>query len=177
MFNNIIILNENPKQPLKALDAIMPLEDFVDFIKEFLENKGEVDFSCNEYQQDCNEFRNFVKSIDSDLMFSELPFHSIYPTYGTILAVPNFFAKKVDIHFIIGCDDFWEYEVCDDCLQTLFGCDEEPEEKPHILKMLNEFPIIQHDESRVNEFSHQACDCCGKKLAGRRHFLICEKEA
>lgn len=186
MFNNIIIMNESPKMPLISIDSDMSLEDFIEFFKEFADRGGELEWSFNGNNPDTwytlkyNHFVPFIETLNVGEKISELTFHTVYPTFGMILAIPDFEEETVKIRFITGVEDFWENEVCDDCYIQMFGEEEDREADPRVKeftdKMVSEFPIIQLDVSRVNEFSAQKCDCCGSQLHGRRHFLICMKE-
>lgn len=183
MFDNIIILNEKPKQPLKTLDAEMTIEEFTEFLKEFTDRGAEIEWGFNANNPDTwadpsieGSFINFVNSFGEATEMGQLTFHTIYPTFGTILAIPIFSEGSMKINFVTGVDDFWENEVCDDCFLTLFNCEDDHENKSEaVRKLIETYPIIQHDQSRDNEFSKQSCDCCGSKLHGRRHFLVCMK--
>ena len=185
MFDNIIILNESPKQPLISIDSEMSIEEFTEFFTEFSDHGGELEWSFNGNNPDTwytlkeSQFIPFVRGLDKNDRMGELTFHTVYPSFGMILAIPDFEKMVVKVRFITGVEEFWENEVCDDCFLQMFGNDDdrEPSEnvKEHVDRLIQNFPIIQHDVSRMNEFSKGACDCCGSKLHGRRHFLVCMK--
>lgn len=177
MITTFIILNEPLKQPLKVLKSEMSLEDFTELWQEAVDNDCGLEwaFNYNGPNQGIEKerfFLRFIKAIDPHEAISQVKFHSIYPTFGTVLVFFKEETKTVELHIVFGVDDFWELEVCQDCFSSLFGCNEEAEQEDHIIKLLATYPILQHDQSRDDSFSRVTCDCCGSKLGGKRYFMI-----
>ena len=177
----IIILNEPLTQPLKFLKSEMSIEDFTELWQEALDNGGTLEWSFNynnpEWSPEKEKpFLNFVKGLDPYEGASQVKFQSIYPVFGDVLVFLKQETKTVELHIVYGVDDFWELEVCQDCFIALFGCDEEAKQEEHISNFLTAYPILQHDQSRDDEFLRVTCYCCGSKLGGKRYFLIGMKE-
>lgn len=181
MFKNIIILNEKPKQPLKSLDSSMLVEEFIEFFQEFIDRGAQLEWAFNANNPDTYDnkyettFKTFLSMVNKNDIMDEVSFHTVYPTFGVIVAVPNIEKGEVNVSLVYGVEDFWENEICLDCFSSLMGCDEEKEQTEPVVKLISTYPIIQHDQSHDNSFSYQACDCCGSKLGGNRYFLICMK--
>ena len=182
MFKNVILLNESLKQPLKTLSSEMPLDEFIEFFGELYENAKDImyEWSVNYDNPEWNPANErpvltLIQIIDKEEKFSLVKFHSIYPSFGTLLLVFNAENSTVKVSMVYGVEDFWENEVCHDCFSSLMGCGEEQEQTEPVVKLISTYTVIQHDPSRDNTFSAQACDCCGSKLGGNRYFLICMK--
>lgn len=182
MITTFIILNEPLKQPLKVLKSEMSLEDFQGLWQEAVDNDCGLEwaFNYNGHDQGIEKERpllRFIKSVDPHEVSAQVTFHSIYPTFGTVLVFFKEETKTVELHIVYGVEDFWENEVCKDCFEAAFlNEDGVFEQSEHVKKLLETYHIIQHDQSRDNSFSQQTCDCCGSKLAGNRYFLVCLKE-
>jgi hypothetical protein len=177
---NLHIVNEKPKVPFKSLKSEMDIHDFVEFITECLDcNPCNTYWAFNYNNPEWSPaverpFLDFIRAIDPQELITQSKFTNIEYGFGDMIVI--YTKDNIEVHLVYAMEDYWENEVCEDCFSTLFGCDEEEERKDHILKMLSDFPIIQHDQSRDSDFSNMVCDCCGSKLAGKRYFLICIKE-
>lgn len=176
------IINQELKMPLKAYEAIVSHEEFVPFYQVLVEAGHDITWSYNfndpEYRPGSEKSHTtFISSFDSEDAATYMRYHSIYPSLGDVVVIPQP-DNSIKLMFVYGVEDFWENEVCAECFTQLFFELDDGEEtvKPEVEKMLTTFPIITHDQSRDNDFSMQTCDCCGSKLGGQRHFLICLKD-
>jgi hypothetical protein len=181
---NLYILNEKPKVPFKALKSEMELDDFLEFITEFLEchpygGYWAVNYNNPEWSPALERpFLDFVKCVDPQEIIDQVQFTSLgFDIFGDILVIytPG---KPVEVNLVYGMEDYWENEVCIDCFSTLFMDDPETAPSFHeaVGTLIKQFPIIQHDQSRDSEFGVLPCDCCSSPLAGTRYMLICMKE-
>jgi len=180
---NLYILNEKPKVPFKSLKSEMEMDDFVEFITEYLEYNPysgywSVNYNSPEWNPTLERpFLDFVKSVDPQEIIDQVKFTSLGYEFGDIIVIytPG---KPIEVHLVYAMEEYWENEVCIDCFSTLFQ--ENPDTMPDIQeamnKLIQQFPIIQHDQSRDSEFGTLPCDCCGSPLAGTRYMLICMKE-
>ena len=186
MFDNLLILSHQLKQPLKCITSSMDFDDFIEFCTEYIERSDKT--QNIEYSYDHNNtestgefwsmFSALIRNLNTGDALSEVRYNSIYPCFGTIIAIPNFETNTVKILLIYGVEDFWENEVCEDCFQSLFLENTEiPEEiKAATNDLISNYPIIQHDQSKDSPFRTSQCDCCGSHLHGKRYFLVCMKD-
>ena len=173
----LIIINEPLKIPIKGFCSRISYEEFGELFMAMKESTvWSYNFNNPEHRPGYERGHlAFLTCFDKEDEVPHVSYHSITPGIGSLIAVPE--RNDVKITFVYGLEDYWENEVCQYCFSELYGCCEEGEEQSnHVRNLLNMFPIISHDPSRDSEFSTQSCDCCGSKLGGQRHFLICLKD-